>query len=207
MAFDAETAHTLAPVLKMIGQEAHLDPAWTCGMLDAVVDDVLIDYYRNRRETAASAEERLAFGLKLVCGRQVQVDDIARLAHLFAEEEALSDAIYWIDKAIKISPENGELHRFKASIHERMGNFELALPAAFAARENGADSQAMSADIERIRQIEIASIRMNSRSKDPAASLAAFAELSDRGKLQTSDRLAFLVRAIKVLTNFGRRRS
>lgn len=49
------------------------------------------------------------------------VADMAALGHLLARAERLDDALHWVDQAISGDEVNGDLHRLRASILERMG--------------------------------------------------------------------------------------
>lgn len=150
MAFDQETAEMLAPVLAMIGQESRLDPHWTCQMLEAVNEQVLPEFHRQQRDAAASDAERIRCGLKLTSGQASDIDDSVQLAHSYANDERLFDALCWVTKALELQPADGELLRFKASILERMGWLEPALQIAQEAARHDADPVLIAADIERI---------------------------------------------------------
>jgi len=131
--------------------------------------------------------------------------DPVKLAHAHAAEERLSDALYWITKALERQPDNGEFHRFKASILERMGLFEQALGAAQDAGLRGADSSAIAFDIERIGHRLVGSIEDNSASLDAAVSLPASARLLVMGRLPLGKTIRLLANVLMAsLKNLGK---
>jgi len=197
MTFDQETAETIAPVLAMIGQEARLDPRWTCHMLEAVNGQVLPGFHRQQRDTAASDAERIRCGMKLAAGPGASIDDLVQLAHSYASDEKLFDALYWVTKALGLEPGEGELLRFKASILERMGKFDQALRTAHEAKFNNADPECISSDIDRINKQRVALLREHSSSIDDATSLPAFAKLLGMGRLELHDLMKFVGKIIK----------
>jgi tetratricopeptide (TPR) repeat protein len=197
MKFSEETAETLAPVLAMIGQEARLDPHWTCHMLEAVNGQILPGFYRHQRDAAGSNAERIHYGLALASGSGSQIDDQVQLAHHCAAEDRLEDALYWIAKAIELDPEQGEYLRFKASILERMGNFEDALQTAHHARALGADPDCIASDIERIASRRRAELWEGTRSSDSAISLNAYSRLLAMKQLSLPNFLRFAGKLVK----------
>lgn len=150
MTFDQETAETIAPVLAMIGQEARLDPHWTCRMLEAVNARIMPAFHRGQRDAADSTADRIRHGEQLALGEAAQIDDLMQLAHACADEERLIEALHWVSKATELCPMEGEFLRFRASLLERLGAFEEALRVAHEARALGADPASIVSDIDRI---------------------------------------------------------
>lgn len=177
MSFDQDTAAAITPVLAMVGQEARTDANWTCHMLEAVADQVLPDFHRRQRSLATSCTERIRYALKLAAQPYTETDDLVLLAHAFANDESLTDALFWISKALEREPNNGELHRFKASILERMGRFKESLQVAHNARLLGADPDFIGADIDRIEAKLVDHLKGCGSSKDAATALSASIEL------------------------------
>jgi hypothetical protein len=198
MAFDSNAAETIAPVLAMIGQEGRIDPNWSCNMLEAVGDQILPDFYRHQRSFAGTGAEQVHWGLKLVGNSYASVEDFVHLAHGYAREESLNDALYWIGKALDHDPGNGEFHRFKASILERMEQFEGALLAARRARQLGADPVSINADIDRIDAKLLCQLKEASSSEDTEISLAASMKLLGMGRLTSRELIALIGRVVSV---------
>jgi hypothetical protein len=198
MAFDQEAAETIAPVLAMIGQEARLDPNWTCHMLEAVNGRVLPGFHRQQRDTAASDAERICYGLKLAVDPGAITDDLVQLAHFYASNEELVGALYWVTKSLETQPAQGELLRFKASILERLGLFEQALQSAHEAKSHGADLEPICADIDRINQLLSSYLQDSIRAKYKARSLPELADLLEVKSLRVSEFIKLIGKIIKI---------
>jgi predicted O-linked N-acetylglucosamine transferase (SPINDLY family) len=196
MVFDQDTAETIAPLLGMIGQEARLDSQWTCQMLDAVAEQVLPVFHRQQREAATSHAECVHHGLKLALRPTAEIDDLMHLAHSYANDEKLFDALYWASKAIELHLEDGEFLRFKASILERMGRFEKALQTAHEAQLHGADLESISADIDRINARLISYLREASNCPDDESSLPASTKLLAMGQLTFPQFIKFIGKVV-----------
>jgi len=202
MVFDGQTAETIAPVLAMIGQQARVDPNWTCTMIEAVACDVLPGFYRTKRESADGAGERAALDLKLVAMSCDRPEHMVRLAQSYSDAERLPDALYWIGKAVESEPEQGEYLRFKASILERMQMFKQAFEAAREASQRGADPDSIASDIERIENGWISHLRRNASSTDIRLSFGSYISLLEQGRLRPLEILAVLPRLAKLIV-FG----
>ena len=198
MALDQETVETIAPVLAMIGQQVRLDSNWACHMIEAVGGQALPEFYRQQRDLAQDADQRIHYGLKLASSPSGRIDDKIHLAQAYADKELLVDSLYWIGKAIQSRPEAGEYLRFKASILERMGSFDEALLAAEKAELLGADAVAIRADIERIQGRWTLHLRQASRSPNLAKSLRSYVALLEKGKVRFRQIPTFLVRVIRL---------
>lgn len=196
MAFDHDTAETIAPLLGMIGQEARLDSHWTCKMLEAVAEQVLPVFHRQQREAATSHAECVRHGLNLALRQTAEIDDVMHLAHSYANDEKLFDALYWASKAIELRPEDGEFLRFKASILERMGRFEKALQTAHEAQQHGADPESISADIDRVNARLISHLREASNCRDDESSLPASLKLLAIGQLKFPQFIKFIGKVV-----------
>lgn len=207
MAFDQETAETIAPVLAMVGQQARVDPNWACTMIETVAGQVLPDFYASKRETTDSASERAALDLKLVLISSGRTSDLLRLAQTYSDAERLEDALYWIGRAIDARPDEGEYFRFKASILERMRAFEKALGCAREAQLLGADADAIRADIERIERGWVSYLRRSAKSEDLRQSVNAYAILLDHGWLRASEVPTAVYRLVRLAGAGLRKRS
>jgi hypothetical protein len=201
MAFDHETAETIAPVLAMIGQESRLDPNWTCHMLEAVAGQVLPDFHRRQRNKATCNADRIRHGERVIANATPAIDDFVQLSHAYAAEECLIEASYRISKAIELQPDNGELRRFKASILERMARFEEALQAAIEARNLGADAESISFDVERIEARLVCHLTEVSSCLDTAVSLPASMKLLCMGRLTFPEFIKFIGKIVRAYAN------
>jgi tetratricopeptide (TPR) repeat protein len=199
MAFDQETAETLAPVLAMVGQQARVDSNWTCTMIEAIAGQVLPNFYNQKLETAETAAERAALDLKLALVSSGRTADLLHLAHAYADAEHLQDALFWIERAIEARPDEGEYLRFKASILERMRQFEQALRIANEAQRLGADPQAIHADIGRIEEGWVSHLRETANSENLQKSLTADLALLEHGWLPASQIPSVFYRLMKLV--------
>jgi tetratricopeptide (TPR) repeat protein len=160
--------------------------------LDTTSGRVLPDFHRQQRDAAAVNGERIRRGLKLASRDEPSPEDLIDLAHAYAEDEKLWDALYWIGKAIEVHPDDGEILRFKASILERIGRFEEALQVAEEASRCGAHRASIASDLERISRGFIADLRKDARSENPARSLTSYAKLLQTKNLRLSDLIRFV---------------
>ena len=195
MAFDNDMVETISPVLMLIGQQAKLDLNWTSHMLEAVAGQTLPELYRHQRDAATDNAARICYGEKLASSAGSEPDDLIQLAHTLATEERLPEALHWIGKALDLRPEECELLRFKASILERMGRFEEALQTAQEAQSLGADFEAISDDIDRIRGKLVAFLELSIQSPEREISLHAYAMLLSMRKLSFRNFIGYLMRA------------
>lgn len=205
MEFEEETIETVGPILRMIGQQARLDPAWAYGMVEATAGQILPQYYRQAKARAGTAAERIALDVKLALSSGARTEDVVRLAQTCADAEQLDDALYWIGRAIEAHPEEGEYLRFKASILERKGQFERALQIAQRAARLGAEPEAIHSDIIRIENNRLAQLEETARSPDPGTSLLGYLSLYQRRRIKTADLARIFLQIIRLCAQTLRR--
>lgn len=133
---------------------------------------------RDGRFSAGDAQGALAIGQKLSRQAVSVREDILVLAHLFAHTGQLEDAKR-LAESVPDRETDGDLQRFRASIFERLGQFDEALIAARSAMNICVDGSAVKEDLERIfskRRDQLAAVRANA-SLDAQERLAAAMEL------------------------------
>ena len=203
--FDGELLRFQASVLERLGKiDDALLVAEAARNLECDIGAVSADIVRlQERQSAqvrkfmatASPADRLAGYAKLVWSRRASVEDLIFLAQAAADEENLVDALEWISKAIDKQSHDGELHRFRATILERLSRFEEAHDAVTLASSRGADQHAVAGDIVRIRSLVIDEFRQRAREGDLAEFIICHGKLLRLGVLQADD---FLILAWRI---------
>lgn len=105
---------------------------------------------RQQRDRSPDLTSAIEAGLKLAHRETDGVEDWVALAHLLAKAKRLNESLGWVDRALEKKLDVADYHRLRASVLERLGRFDEALPAAKRALELSPDHNELAADLKRI---------------------------------------------------------
>jgi tetratricopeptide (TPR) repeat protein len=148
--FDKDYLEEQAPVLSLIGSSLIDNPMWSLKLLDTMSSRLLLPMYRQERDNAPNLSQSIAYAEIVVDKCNGGFEDLLMLAHMLSKANHVRDALYRIDKAIVMKPDDPECHRFRASILERMGQFWSAREAIKLAISLSRDKGDLAVDLNRI---------------------------------------------------------
>jgi tetratricopeptide (TPR) repeat protein len=108
-------------------------------------------------------EQAIEAGLSLADRETAQVEDWVAVAHLLARADRLDEALWWISRAVAVTPDVADHCRLHASVLERLKRFEEALRMASHALKLKPDDDKLAADVQRISSAYMSAMRLEAR--------------------------------------------
>lgn len=144
-----DTAQAISSSLRLIADQLPVDVNWSVQQLDNILQTTLVPWYREQREAAQTAGDRLTYARKIVQSGIADEQDWADIAHLLANEGQLEEAKRSMEHAKSISPK-AEYFQFLVSVHERMGRFDSSLETLTAWSRIAPEDPQLKIDEERV---------------------------------------------------------
>lgn len=185
---DPESLQQCSPVLALISRNLVRDPEWSINLLQPVASQLVVQLARQQRETASDLSAAICAALKQVNYGACEVQDWIAAAHLLAKAERLAEALFWVDRSLTQEPAAVEYLRLRASLLERMGRLEEALQSATAALALEPGNAQLRADLARVEQALLHSLR-NTRGNAhaPQQAIAAALRLAQHPSASAED--------------------
>lgn len=148
--FNKEYLEEQASVLSLVANSLVNNPTWSLKLLETISTRLLLPLYRAERDNAPNLSQGIAYAEMVVDKCNGEFEDLLMLAHMLSNANHVRDALYRIDKAIVMKPDDPACHRFRASILERMDQFWSAREAIRLAISLSADNADLVVDLNRI---------------------------------------------------------
>jgi tetratricopeptide (TPR) repeat protein len=154
-----EPTDAMSPVLRLVSSRLTNHPQWAVPLLEVLAGQLAVPILRRARDSSNDPPTAIRAAISIAQHARADVEDWIAVSHFLATDGRLSESLSWANRVLQHQPHVASHHRLKASLLERLDQFEEALAAVSSAIELDPENPDLIVDEERMSASHVQAMR------------------------------------------------